>query len=63
MRAKKIINLSLAVSLALTGVISGSTAVMAEESAIDESKEYSFVFAEHVANVEEQAPQVYAMVQ
>ena len=63
MRAKKIINLSLAVSLALTGVVSGSTAVMAEESTIDESKEYSFVFAEHVANVEEQAPQVYAVVQ
>lgn len=35
----------------------------AAEDAADNGREYHFVFAEHVANVEEQAPQVYAVVQ
>ncbi len=64
MKGKKIINWGLALTLAFTGIFSASTMAMAaEENGIDESKEYSFVFAEHVANVEEQAPQVYAVVQ
>ena len=49
-----------------------ATAEVAPESKTEESsagidgaaeKAYKFVFAEHVANVEEQAPQVYAVVQ
>ena len=47
----------------ICSVITGGISVLAEGNGIDDSKEYEFVFAEHVANVEEQAPQVYAVVQ
>ena len=47
----------------MCSVITGGISVLAEGNRIDDSKEYEFVFAEHVANVEEQAPQVYAVVQ
>ena len=46
----------------LCSVVTGGISVLAEGNGIDDSKEYEFVFAEHVANVEEQAPQVYAVV-
>ena len=47
----------------MCSVITGGISVLAEGNRIDDSKEYEFVFAEHVAIVEEQAPQVYAVVQ
>lgn len=59
---KKIVSLGLIVSMAAvlggcgtSGSSGGSTGTAGE-------REYTFTFAEHVANVKEQAPQVYAVV-
>lgn len=64
MRAKwkKAVTVSLTAAM-MSSILSVGSNVWAEDNSIDESKQYKFVFAEHVANVEEQAPQVYAVVQ
>lgn len=46
-------------AMLLTGVSFGGIATVKA----DDEKEYSFVFSEHVANVKDQAPQVYAVVE
>lgn len=60
---KRVVSLSLAAGLTISGVISSGKVALAGDKAVNPNKEYNFVFAEHVANVEEQAPQVYAVVQ
>lgn len=53
---KRLVRNIVAIATALC-LLLGATAALGEE------KQVSFIFAEHVANVEEQAPQVYAVVQ
>ena len=69
-KIKKMVCLSLTVMMATGITACGQTdEILEEDSAIESSVEedatekYHFVFAEHVANVKEQAPQVYAVVQ
>ncbi|GFI37544.1 multiple sugar-binding protein [Lachnospiraceae bacterium] len=59
---KKIVSLGLIVSMAAVLGGCGSSDSSGGSTGDGGEREYTFTFAEHVANVKEQAPQVYAVV-